>query len=160
MSSTNTTTTVIKLKLIDSSTEFLAPKLSKPGDAGFDIISAENIKLSAGRVAVVPTPFVLADAPDFLPDGSDYYIKVNSRSGMAAKFGVFPISGTIDKGYRGQIKLVLMNGGHEDVQVCAGDRIAQMVVHKIEANNLTFELTDTVNESTRGSNGFGSTGQK
>lgn len=156
-------TTVIKLKLIDHVSEIIrttAPKAAKPGDAGFDIVSAERRSIRPGTIAAVETPFILADAPEFLADGSDYYIKVNSRSGMAAKHGVFPITGTIDKGYRGQIKIILMNAGAEDIHIWPGDRIAQLVVHKIEATNLVYELTDAINQTERGSAGFGSTGEK
>ncbi len=109
---------------------------------------------------MVDTPFIVADAPDLLPDGSDYYIKVNSRSGMAAKHGLFPITGTIDKGYRGQIKVVMYNAGAVDVQLNPGDRIAQLVVHKIAANDLGFEITDNITPTERGDSGFGSSGRQ
>jgi dUTP pyrophosphatase len=156
-------TTVIKFKPVDHVNKTIAltaPKAAKPGDAGFDIVSNEKRSIRSGAVAAVETPFILADAPDFLPDGSDYYIKVNSRSGLAVKHGVFPITGTIDKGYRGQIKIILMNAGAEDILIWPGDRIAQLVVHKIEAANLVYELTDSISQTERGSTGLGSTGKQ
>lgn len=154
--------TMLKLKILPEYKHLnvAAPAQAKPGDAGFDIVSAIVVLIPPHTVAIVPTPFLLADAPDYLPDGSDYYIKVNSRSGLAARHGLFPITGTIDKGYRGQIKIVLMNGGAGAAVLAAGDRIAQLVVHKIEADNLKFELTeDEVVETTRGASGFGSSGK-
>lgn len=151
--------TTIKFKLIEGIT-FPEPVRAKPGDAGFDIVSVAALKCPAKHVTVVDTPFIVADAPEFLPDGSDYYIKVNSRSGMAAKHGLFPITGTIDKGYRGQIKVVMYNAGHADVQLQPGDRIAQLVVHKIAADDLAFEITDTITATERGDSGFGSSGRQ
>lgn len=154
------TTLKLKVLAVYKHRNFAAPAQAKPGDAGFDIVSAVDVLIQPHTVAVVPTPFLLADAPDCLPDGSDYYIKVNSRSGLAARHGLFPITGTIDKGYRGQIKIVLMNGGDKPVSLAVGDRIAQLVVHKIEADNLRFELTeDEVIETVRGASGFGSSGK-
>lgn len=152
--------TTIGLKFVHSWQPGLysAPTRAKAGDAGFDIVSSETITIGAGNVGVVATPFILADTPELLPDGSDYYIKVNGRSGLAAKHGVFPITGTIDKDYRGQIKIVLLNAGAMDFEIQSGDRIAQLVVHKIEAANLRFELVDRVVPTERGSTGFGSTG--
>lgn len=135
-----------------------APRRARAGDAGFDIVSSETVTIGAGRVGVVETPFILATTPELLPDGSDYYIKVNGRSGLAAKHGVFPITGTIDKDYRGQIKIVLLNAGAVDFEIQPGDRIAQLVVHKIEAATLRFEIVDEVVSTERGSTGFGSTG--
>ncbi len=162
-----TSSTIIKLKVLPEykNLDFAAPTQAKPGDAGFDIVSAVGMRIHPGRVYVVATPFILAAAPNYLPDGSDYYIKVNSRSGMAAKNGIYPITGTIDKGYRGQIKIVLTMAeqGHGTVNnyidISPGDRIAQLVVHKIEADNLKFELTDEVVETVRGDSGFGSSGK-
>lgn len=162
-----TSSTIIKLKVLPEykNLDVAAPTQAKPGDAGFDIVSAVDMRIHPGRVYVVATPFILADAPNYLPDGSDYYIKVNSRSGMAAKNGIYPITGTIDKGYRGQIKIVLtmaeQGQGYPKnfVDISRGDRIAQLVVHKIEADNLRFELTNEVVETVRGDSGFGSSGK-
>jgi dUTP pyrophosphatase len=151
--------TIIKFKLVEGAA-FPEPNRAKPGDAGFDIVSVGAVHCPAKQVTVVDTPFIVADAPDLLPDGSDYYIKVNSRSGMAAKHGLFPITGTIDKGYRGQIKVVMYNAGAVDVLLNPGDRIAQLVVHKIAANDLGFEITDNITPTERGDSGFGSSGRQ
>lgn len=154
-------TTVLKLSLLPAYRHLgiAAPARARPGDAGFDIVSAVNCRILSGAVMTVETPFILAETPEYLADGSDYYIKVNSRSGLAARHGLFPITGTIDKGYRGQIKIVLMNAGALPVDISVGDRIAQLVVHKIEAESLRFELTDEIAETERGSAGFGSSGK-
>jgi dUTP pyrophosphatase len=92
-----------------------------------------------------------------IPEG--YEIQIRSRSGLAAKEGLFVLNspGTIDADYRGEIKVILINHSKEDFTVTHGMRIAQMVIAKYE--HVTLEEVDSLEETQRGTNGFGSTGR-
>ena len=128
------------------------PSYARPGDAGADLVTAEAVELGPGERAVVPTGLAIA-----LPEG--YAGFVHPRSGLGAKFGVTVVNapGTIDAGYRGEIKVTLLNTDlKEPVRFARGDRIAQLVVQRVE--HATFREVDALPESERGANGFGSTG--
>ena len=103
-------------------------------------------------LAVVPCGFAIA-----LPEG--YEAQVRPRSGLASKYGVSVLNspGTIDADYRGEVKVILINLGEETFEIRRGDRIAQMVVSPVSA--VGFSEKDTLNETERGSSGFGSTGR-
>ncbi len=127
------------------------PSYAHPGDAGLDIRSAEDVVLRPGERALVSTGFTMA-----LPEG--YAAFVQPRSGLAARHGISIVNtpGLIDCHYRGEVKVILVNLGEEPFQVRKGDRIAQMVIQKVERVEVleVEELEDTV----RGEGGFGSTG--
>jgi dUTP pyrophosphatase len=128
------------------------PAYARPGDAGADLVTAEDVDLGPGERAVVRTGIAIA-----LPDG--YAGFVHPRSGLAAKHGVTLVNapGTIDAGYRGEIKVILLNTDTaRAVALRRGDRIAQLVVQRVE--NVTFREVPALPESARGDNGFGSTG--
>lgn len=128
------------------------PAYARPGDAGADLVTAEDVDLAPGERAVVRTGIAIA-----LPDG--YAGFVHPRSGLAAKHGVTLVNapGTIDSGYRGEIKVILLNtDAARVVSLRRGDRIAQLVVQRVE--NVTFREVPALPESARGDNGFGSTG--
>jgi dUTP pyrophosphatase len=128
------------------------PSYAHPGDAGADLVAAEDVELGPGERAVVPTGMAIA-----LPDG--YAGFVHPRSGLGAKFGVTVVNapGTIDAGYRGEIKVTLLNTDlKEPVRFARGDRIAQLVVQRVE--RAAFHEVDTLPGSARGAGGFGSTG--
>lgn len=128
------------------------PSYARPGDAGADLVAAEPVELGPGERAVVPTGLAIA-----LPEG--YAGFVHPRSGLGAKFGVTVVNapGTIDAGYRGEIKVTLLNTDlKEPVRFARGDRIAQLVVQRVE--HAVFHEVETLPESVRGSDGFGSTG--
>jgi dUTP diphosphatase len=128
------------------------PAYARPGDAGADLTTAEDVDLAPGERAVVRTGVAVA-----LPDG--YAGFVHPRSGLAAKHGVTLVNapGTIDSGYRGEIKVILLNTDpHQAVSLRRGDRIAQLVVQRVE--NATFREVPALPDSARGDNGFGSTG--
>lgn len=131
------------------------------GDAGFDICSVENVTLPAGEVTMVKTGLVLADCPLVDSDGDTYFLDVRSRSGLATKL-VFPVTGTVDVIYRGEIKVVLANFSKQPYDIKQGDRIAQLVIQKIIADSPTFTVvfheTQDVTNTERGASGFGSTG--
>ena len=134
------------------------------GDAGFDIYAVEDQTLEPGAVTIVRTGLQLADNCMFNRNDEkdfEYYLDIRSRSGLSRKL-VFPVTGTVDRNYRGEIGVVLANLGKEPYQIKQGDRIAQLVIQVIvsngPANKVTFTETDTVKESNRGAGGFGSTG--
>lgn len=122
------------------------------GDAGADLLTTVDVELAPGERAVVPTGIAIA-----LPEG--YAAFVHPRSGLAARYGVSLVNapGTIDAGYRGEIKATLINlDPKEPVRFARGDRIAQLVVQKVERASFT-EVTE-LPKSGRGAGGFGSTG--
>jgi dUTP pyrophosphatase len=128
------------------------PAYARHGDAGADLVTAEDVDLAPGERAVVGTGIAIA-----LPEG--YAGFVHPRSGLAARHGVTLVNapGTIDAGYRGEIKVILLNTDPAGaVSLRRGDRIAQLVVQRVE--NVTFREVPALPESARGDNGFGSTG--
>lgn len=132
--------------------ELPAPGYALPGDAGADLCTAVDVELLPGERAVVPTGVAVA-----LPDG--YAGFVHPRSGLAARCGLALVNapGTIDAGYRGEIKLVLINlDPREPVRLHRGDRVAQLVVQRVE--RAVFVESGELPPSVRGSAGHGSTG--
>jgi dUTP pyrophosphatase len=128
------------------------PGYARHGDAGADLCAAEDIDLAPGERQLVRTGIAIA-----LPEG--YAGFVHPRSGLAARHGITLVNapGTIDAGYRGEIKVILLNTDlAKAVSLRRGDRIAQLVVQRVE--NVTFREVPALPESARGDNGFGSTG--
>jgi dUTP pyrophosphatase len=128
------------------------PARSHPGDAGVDLMAATDVDLAPGARAVVPTGVAIA-----LPDG--YAAFVHPRSGLAARHGVTLVNapGTVDAGYRGEIRVTLLNTDPATaVSFQRGDRIAQLVIQRVAAP--VFHEVDSLPGSARGENGFGSTG--
>ncbi|WP_344069544.1 dUTP diphosphatase [Microbacterium sediminicola] len=128
------------------------PVYAQPGDAGADLVAAESVTLGPGARALVATGVRIA-----LPDG--YAAFIVPRSGLAAKHGISIVNspGTIDAGYRGEIKVALLNTDlSATYQVTQGDRIAQMIVMPVTRAN--FIPVDELPDSARGDSGFGSTG--
>jgi len=128
------------------------PSYAHAGDAGADLFAAEDVELAPGERAMVPTGVAIA-----LPDGFAAFI--HPRSGLAAKLGVTLVNapGTVDAGYRGEIKVTLLNTDLRDtVRLQRGDRIAQMVIQRVE--RAVFVEVAELPGSARGTGGFGSTG--
>jgi len=129
------------------------PIYAKGGDAGADIVSAVDITLAPGERALVPTGISIA-----LPDG--YVALVHPRSGLAIKHGVTMVNapGTVDAGYRGELKLILINHDpSESVSFKRGDSVAQLVIQQVE--RAEFIEVQELPGSGRGTDGFGSTGR-
>lgn len=129
------------------------PSYAHPGDAGADLHAAEDVELLPGERAVVGTGLAIA-----LPDG--YAAFVHPRSGLASRHGVTLVNapGTVDAGYRGEIRVTLINTDTKDaVRLRRGDRIAQLVIQKVE--KAAFHEVDRLPGSARGAGGFGSTGR-
>jgi len=128
------------------------PTYAKPGDAGADLYAISELVLAPGERALVKTGIAIA-----LPNG--YVGLVHPRSGLGLKNGISVVNtpGTIDAGYRGEIGVVLINHDlHESFQVKKGDRIAQLVIQKVE--NAQFKVVNQLPESERAAGGYGSTG--
>ena len=128
------------------------PAYAHPGDAGADLSAAEDVELGPGERALVRTGIAIA-----LPPG--YAAFVHPRSGLAAKHGVTIVNapGTVDAGYRGEIKVTLLNTDLEHpVSFRRGDRIAQLVIQQVARP--VFHEVDELPGSARGEGGFGSTG--
>lgn len=128
------------------------PLYAHPGDAGADLVSTEAVHLEPGRRALVGTGVRIA-----LPDG--YVAFVVPRSGLAAKHGITVVNspGTVDAGYRGEIKVSLLNTDATDAyDIAVGDRIAQLIVLPVPRAH--FIPVEELPESARGEGGFGSTG--
>ncbi|HZZ55920.1 MAG TPA: dUTP diphosphatase [Trebonia sp.] len=128
------------------------PSYARPDDAGADLVCAVDVDLAPGQRAVVGTGIAIA-----LPAG--YAAFVHPRSGLAARHGVTLVNapGTLDAGYRGEIRVVLLNTDPATpVSFRRGDRIAQLVVQRVE--RAAFREVAALPDSARGDNGFGSTG--
>lgn len=140
----------VHIKLLDP--ELPAPAYAKPGDAGADLRSRIDFELEPGERALVPTGVAIA-----LPEG--YVSLVHPRSGLATKNGITIVNapGTVDSGYRGELMVTLLNTDKtKSFHVQRGDRIAQLVIQKYE--HATFTVVDELEQTERGSSGFGSSG--
>jgi len=129
------------------------PRYAKGGDAGADICTRVDVALAPGERALVPTGLAIA-----LPVG--YAAFVHPRSGLAIKHGVSMVNtpGTIDAAYRGELQMILINHDrHESIAFRKGDRIAQLVIQKVE--RAEFIEVESLPGTERGDGGFGSTGQ-
>jgi dUTP pyrophosphatase len=128
------------------------PVYSHPGDAGADLVAAEAVILAPGARATVGTGVSIA-----LPDGFAAFVV--PRSGLASKHGITIVNspGTVDAGYRGEIRVTLLNtDATEAYSVAVGDRIAQIIIAPV--SRATFVPVTELPDSQRGASGFGSTG--
>lgn len=129
------------------------PVHARPGDAGMDLRAREDVVLAPGQRALISTGIAVA-----IPQGWAGF--VNPRSGLAAKHGITLVNapGTVDSGYRGEIKVTLLNTDlNESFTVTRGDRIAQLVVQRV-ATVQVVEVNE-LDETERGEQGFGSSGK-
>jgi dUTP pyrophosphatase len=131
--------------------EARVPEYAHPGDAGADLAAVVDCVIPAGEWLAVPTGLSAE-----IPIG--YELQVRPRSGLAFKKGVTVLNapGTIDAGYRGEIKVILINHGSEPFAIGVGDKIAQLVVASVVTG--IFAEAQELGDSQRGSGGFGSTG--
>ncbi|MEH0058853.1 MULTISPECIES: dUTP diphosphatase [Auritidibacter] len=142
---------------IDVALQLLAPDVpvphyAQPGDAGADLVTVEDVRLGPGERYLASTGIAIA-----LPEG--FVGLVHPRSGLAAKKGLSIVNapGTIDAGYRGELKVALINTDpHTEIVLNRGDRIAQLVIQPVY--QACFQVVEELPESVRGQQGFGSTG--
>ncbi len=140
----------IALRMLDP--ELPVPGYAHEGDAGADLCAREDVTLAPGERMLVPTGVSIA-----LPLG--YVGLIHPRSGLATKHGLTVVNapGTVDAGYRGELKVTLLNTDvRTPIVLKRGDRIAQLVIQKVE--RATFIQVDELDETVRGAAGFGSTG--
>ena len=146
---------IVSIKVLDHGEGLALPAFQTAGSAGADVRAAltDRVILEPGERTVIPCGFCMA-----LPQG--YEAQVRPRSGMAIRHGVTVVNapGTIDSDYRGEVMVGLINLGKEVFEIKRGDRIAQVVIAQV--NQVRFERTTTLDNTERGSGGFGSTGQE
>jgi len=141
----------LKVKLLDD--RAILPRRAHPGDAGLDLFSIEKKEIPPGESALIKTGIIIE-----LPENTEAQIR--PRSGMALKHAVTVLNspGTIDHGYRGEVKVILINHNQKKFVVEEGMKIAQMVIKPVLFVDVI--QVDDVSETGRGAGGFGSTGVK
>ncbi|MBT8213098.1 MAG: dUTP diphosphatase [Acidimicrobiia bacterium] len=141
----------MKIPLIRLDEGLPVPERAHPGDGAVDLRSAETCRLEAGERRMVPTGVAVA-----IPAG--FAGLVVPRSGLAARQGLSVVNGPglVDSGYRGELRVILINLGQEPIDIDRGDRIAQLMVVPVDAAE--FVEVDELPDSSRGEGGFGSTG--
>lgn len=140
---------LVRVKKLHEDAE--APVYAKPGDAGADLKSIENLVIPPDTTCMVKTGIAIELA-------GGYEAQIRSRSGLALKKSVFVLNspGTVDEGYRGEVCVILRNEGSEDFVVNKGDRIAQMVIKPVV--QAKFDVVPYLTATLRGEDGFGSSG--
>lgn len=163
------------VKLLINNTDVEIPKYETSGSAGMDIradlsrLSPQNFLKSYGDVEfnyMNKTITIHPNSRVMIPTGlhfgipEGYLISIRSRSGLSTKTGLMLVNGvaTIDSDYTGEVFLPFVNNGFEPVTIQNGERIAQILLEK--SYQMQFEIVNELNETTRGSGGFGHTGQK
>lgn len=143
----------VELKRLPHGQDLPLPAYETAGAAGMDLRAAEDMMLSPGARALVPTGLSIA-----LPEG--YEAQVRPRSGLAVKHGVTVLNapGTIDCDYRGEVKVPLINHGQQEFVIVRGDRIAQMVIAPV--TRIAWSEVDVLDQTVRGAGGFGSSGSR
>lgn len=146
-------TIAIKLKRLPHGDGLPLPVYATAHAAGMDVVAAEDVTLHPGQRHAVATGFAIA-----IPEG--YEVQVRPRSGLALKYGITCLNtpGTIDADYRGEVKVILANLGGEAFEVRRGERIAQLVPAQVQ--QAMFTEVDALDDTARGSGGFGSTGHE
>lgn len=140
----------VRYKMMDGHAD-LAPRKAHHDDAAYDLLARDAVTLPPGEARLVPTGLFLE-----LPVG--YEAQIRPRSGLALNHSLtIPNSpGTIDAGYRGEVKVIMLNAGKKAYDISRGDRVAQMVIAKLP--DVELISSDALSETKRGAGGFGSTG--
>ncbi len=143
----------LEIMQTDQAKDLPLPKYMTPGAAGMDLYAniPDEITLESGKIKVIPSGICIA-----IPPG--YEAQIRPRSGLAAKYGIGLVNspGTIDSDYRGEIHIIMINYGDQDFIIHRGDRIAQMVISKVEI--VKCEIKNTLNITSRDTGGLGHTG--
>jgi len=140
----------MKLNIKKLHPEAKIPSYAHPGDAGFDLYAIERVTVPVGARVLVGTGIALE-----IPDG--YVGLIWDKSGLAMNHGLKNLGGVIDAGYRGEIKAGVVNLSTEDYTIGAGHKVAQMLIQKVERAEIA--LVAELSETSRGHNGFGSSGK-
>ncbi|MBS3123105.1 dUTP diphosphatase [Candidatus Woesearchaeota archaeon] len=139
----------IKIKKLHP--QAILPKYACANDAGMDFYSLENEIINPGERKLIPTGIAMA-----IPPG--YVGLIWDKSGIASKHGIKTMGGVIDSGYRGEIKIIMHNLSNTSYMIEKNTKIAQMLIQKVEQKDIVE--VEELDESDRGSGGFGSTGMK
>jgi len=126
------------------------PQYASPGSAGADLRASEPLVIAPGERAAVPTGLRLSIPPGHVG-------LVWPRSGLALRHGIDTLAGVIDSDYRGELRVVLVNHGEEPFAIAIGDRVAQLLLQRVE--RAVFLAGDSLDDTGRGQGGFGSTGR-
>jgi dUTP diphosphatase len=146
---------VIKLRRLNTETgdDIPIPKYMTPRSAGMDIFAAveKDVVIDPGDIALIPTGFAMA-----IPEG--FEAQIRPRSGLAIKHGIGLINspGTIDSDYRGEVKVAVIHLGKAPYTIRRGDRIAQMIIHRVYQADV--DIVERLDETDRNTGGFGHTG--
>lgn len=142
----------MKLKIKRLSPHAILPSYAHPGDAGLDLYAVAAVAIAPQKTALVPTGIAIE-----LPPNTE--AQVRPRSGLALRHAITVLNspGTVDQGYRGEIKVILINHGPEPFEVTPGMRIAQMVISPVI--DVEIEETDDLGKTVRSEGGFGSSGK-
>jgi dUTP pyrophosphatase len=127
------------------------PSYAHPGDAGMDLYAHDDVTLAPGTRKAISLGFALA-----VPTG--YVSRILDRSGLALNHGLHCLAGVVDSCYRGEYKAIIINLGQEEYKIEKGDRVAQLLIQPVEICEI--EEVKTLNETSRGKGGFGSSGKK
>lgn len=141
----------MELKIIKLHKEAQIPEYAHSDDSGMDLCSIDEVMLKKGEIKLIKTGISIE-----LPKNTEAQIR--PRSGLALKHGITVLNapGTIDEGYRGEIGIILINHSNEDFQIKAGMKVAQMVIMPVLKP--IIKIVNELSETSRGNNGFGSTG--
>jgi dUTP pyrophosphatase len=141
----------VAVKVLDPSLP--APRRARAGDAGLDLLAAEDVTLEPGQRAAVPTGVAIA-----LPEGYAGFVLARSGRALHEGLALANAPGLIDCGYRGEIKVIVVNLDLRGrIRLTRGEKIAQLVVQRVE--DVTLEVVDDLPPSDRGESGFGSSGR-
>ena len=143
----------VRIVRLEQAKDLPLPRRATERSAGYDLLAAVDdvVEVAPGDRVLVPTGIAVA-----LPDG--FEAQIRPRSGLALRSGLTLVNspGTIDADYRGEIRLIVINHGHEPVTIRRGDRLAQMVIHRLPTVEL--DEVELLPDSERGEGGFGHTG--
>lgn len=141
---------IMKIQVKKLNLEAKLPQFAHQGDGGMDLFSVKDVIVKVGERIICPTGIAVQ-----IPKG--YVGLIWDKSGIASKNGIKTMGGVIDSGYRGEIGIVLVNLSKEIYEIKKGDKIAQMLVQKVE--NPEIMEVENLDETKRGEAGFGSTGK-
>lgn len=143
----------MKLSVLKLDPDVALPSYAHPGDAGLDLVSTESVTLAPGERAALPTGIALA-----IPEGFAGFVLPRSGRALKEGLGMPNAPGLIDSGYRGEIKVSVVNlDPHNKIEIERGDKIAQLVIQAVAQAQI--DEVEELPDSARGSGGFGSTGR-
>lgn len=140
----------MELKIKKLNAKAKVPSYAHAGDAGFDLFAVDEVIIPAGERALAGTGIAME-----IPDG--YVGLVWDKSGLSNNHGLKTLGGVVDAGYRGEVKVGIINLGASDYTIVAGHKIAQMLIQKVE--HVEIKEVAELSGTTRGEGGFGSTGK-